>query len=203
MGGHHENPFPWPADAVEMLRKYFATGASASYIAERINAAFRCSITRNAVIGKMSRLGLERCPQEARRARASNGRKQGNAMSARTKAVRLGKAEQIAKPAWTPKDIAPAKPRHTHPVSTSAITGCIIPGPTPTAALPIPASVPRPDTQPVTIDQLIPSSCRWPIDPTPEHPEWRYCGCTRDAKSIRSPYCTAHWLRSLSGRRAA
>jgi GcrA cell cycle regulator len=191
----------WPYAWREMAERLFAEGMSGGVIAAHLNAEFRAGLTRNAVIGKLHRLGLKRPPKQASQLRGWMSTRK--SASTRTSAMHHGKGEQVAKPSWTPKDIVSPKPRHTHPVSTSAITGAIIPGPTPTEALPIPVSLPQPDSQPVTIDQLTASSCRWPIDPTPEHPEWRYCGCPQDAKSIRSPYCTAHWLRSLSGRRAA
>ncbi len=167
----------WTYDRVELLRKLWGEGLSGEQIASRLGGT-----TRNAVIGKIHRLGLKKSATEVSQLRGwKNTRRPA---TARTNAMRFGKGEQIAKPFSTPPS---PKPRHMHPVSTSALTGAIIPGPTPTEALPIPVSLPQPDTQPITIDQLAASSCRWPIDPTPEHPEWRYCGCPQDAKSIRSP----------------
>jgi GcrA cell cycle regulator len=46
--------FHWPDEAIETLRKLWAEGVSAAQIAKEIGN----SITRNAVIGKLHRLGL-------------------------------------------------------------------------------------------------------------------------------------------------
>lgn len=56
---------PWTPDLMDLLRKYWAEGKSASTIARLLGNG----ITRNAVIGKASRLGLaRRAPSPVNRA---------------------------------------------------------------------------------------------------------------------------------------
>ncbi|MGA8974749.1 MAG: GcrA family cell cycle regulator, partial [Pseudolabrys sp.] len=50
-----DNPrSPWTTERVAMLRSYFNAGLSCAQIAQEIG------VSRNAVIGKMNRLGLSR-----------------------------------------------------------------------------------------------------------------------------------------------
>src|SRR4051794_2746720 len=53
-GGRDESPaMSWTADRVELLKKLWSDGLSASQIANELG-----NVTRNAVIGKVHRLGL-------------------------------------------------------------------------------------------------------------------------------------------------
>jgi hypothetical protein len=219
--GNNADSFAWPPLAIDMLRKYWADGASAGYIAGRLNAVFKAGLSRNAVIGKIGRLGLQRDEDEVRAARRESGRASGRLMSARSRERRKGIIEKAvakcaaepaaaapAKPAWTPNDLTPVAPPPPPPriptVHVSAITGGIIPGPHPSPPRLLPLPTPAPVSgQPLTIDQLTHASCRWPIDPDGEH-GWRYCGKRRDPKSRLSCYCTEHFSRSVGrARRAA
>lgn len=56
MNGH----FPWSDAALAMLRALYDEGWSASFIADKLRARFGREISRNAVIGKLNRLGLKR-----------------------------------------------------------------------------------------------------------------------------------------------
>lgn len=51
-----KEPSYWSDDRVARLRKMWEAGASASTIAKKLGG----SVTKNAVIGKANRLGLER-----------------------------------------------------------------------------------------------------------------------------------------------
>lgn len=281
--------FPWPADAVAMLRKYWADNASASYIAGRINAEFRprVPVTRNAVIGKVTRLGLQKSQADVRWLRQAGGKAYGKQnkrllpgagftreqiqKSARARKAQAALAREekrlaagiqpeppaprttvpeIAAPGshagdgWTPEreteltalwnagltstQIAarlggitrqavvskahrlglerPAtiselnRRTRGYVPATSTITGAIVHGRDAIEATPLP-EIPDPKRKTITIEDLTASSCRWPFDPTPDDPQWRYCGCPRDRRSIRSAYCTEHWLRSISSER--
>lgn len=183
----------WPLDWREMAETLWMEGASAGYIAGRLNAEFKAGLTRNAVIGKVQRLGLKRSEANVRKARAEWGRKSGATHGGWGGKVRL------------PKDAKPAAPDRPQPpiptVHLSTITGCIITGPDPIAPEPVPVSLPQSGAAPITIDALTSRTCCWPIDPTSDHPQWRYCGDVRDPKSGRDHdrgYCTAHWRRSVS-----
>jgi hypothetical protein len=55
------NNTPWPDTWVAVLKLMYPKGYSASAIATQINSSFRgANLSRNAVIGKIGRLGLER-----------------------------------------------------------------------------------------------------------------------------------------------
>jgi hypothetical protein len=58
----------WRQDiqAIPTLRDLFALGLSAAEIARRMNEKFRIHLTRNAIIGKIQREGLERPKREPR-----------------------------------------------------------------------------------------------------------------------------------------
>lgn len=53
----------WTAERVELLKALFPQGKSSSMLAREINERTRSTFTRNAVIGKLGRLGLTR-PKE-------------------------------------------------------------------------------------------------------------------------------------------
>lgn len=61
--------YPWNDERVALLRKCIAEGLSSIQTAKRINAETESSFTRNAVIGKVIRLGIYR-PTTASKPRA-------------------------------------------------------------------------------------------------------------------------------------
>lgn len=224
----HKDSFPWPPAAIDMLRRYWANDASASYIAGRINAEFKAGVTRNAVIGKVTRLGLQKSADGVRRCRASSGRANGKRASASgnkpsgwtpelgRKAARWRKAKaddareerRLAEGAqpeplkrdWTPKDIKPAASKPPIPaVHVSAITGAIIPGPDPIPPTPVASPDPRsPTDNAITLEHITSKNCCWPV--TDGKPEWLFCGDIRDPKSGTGErgYCTKHHRWSVS-----
>lgn len=78
----------WTDERVELLKKYWAEGLSASQIAKRLG-----EVTRNAVIGKVHRLGLS---GRATPARPERGRAQ--ARSRQTPSAGRNFSQQEAKP---------------------------------------------------------------------------------------------------------
>lgn len=148
----------WTDDRVELLRKLWSDGLSASQIAAEIGG-----VTRNAVIGKVHRLGL-------------SGR--GKAKSA--SAQRPRKTATRAPSAPTP--IAQAAPR---PVIVAPVPQALAIEP---EVEEIVEEVAVPMSERVTIMDLRESMCRWPMgDPT--KPEFRFCG----ARSVTGlPYCAHH-----------
>jgi GcrA cell cycle regulator len=60
--------FDWLANptADERLKEYYDAGFSASQIATKINLEFRAGLTRNAIIGRVHRRGLQRNGKAAR-----------------------------------------------------------------------------------------------------------------------------------------
>lgn len=149
----------WTDERVELLKKLWADGLSASQIAAEIG-----SVTRNAVIGKVHRLGL----------------------SGRVKPSQQGNPR--------PKKAAPSRPAtpvaSVAPVGRPAPV--LVPAPAALAVDPEPARpvepVAVPVTERVTIMELREFMCRWPLgDPTSA--EFRFCG----ARSITGlPYCNHH-----------
>lgn len=151
----------WTDERVELLKKLWNQGLSASQIAGELGGG----VTRNAVIGKVHRLGLSGrakapAPQAARPRKAT--RPPSHPMMHQPAPQVRGNL------ALSPKPVAPA------PVIE------IAPAPSPEVVIPI--------SERVTIMDLRESMCRWPHgDPTSA--EFRFCG----AKSPPgTPYCAYH-----------
>lgn len=148
----------WTDERVALLKKLWGDGLSASQIAAQIGG-----ISRNAVIGKVHRLGLA-------------GRAKPNA-AAQPQRPRKAVAKPAGEPLRvevrdTPRSLGPADA-----VEEPELT-----------AMPVTADVALPASERVTIMELRDSMCRWPLgDPT--NPEFRFCG----ARSITGlPYCPHH-----------
>jgi GcrA cell cycle regulator len=150
----------WTDERVETLKKLWGEGLSASQIATEIGGG----ITRNAVIGKVHRLGL----------------------SGRGKAKAPPPARPKAKAVPAPSAPAPA-PRPAAIVAPPPAALAIEAAPEP-APVAVADEVGLPLSERVTIMDLRESMCRWPMgDPT--KPEFRFCG----ARSVTGlPYCSHH-----------
>jgi len=101
---HHLAPI-WSAPLVDRLRTLVAEGLSAGGIAAALNAAYHTAFTRNAVIGKMGRLGL-------RSANTRGGRPKGAPKLKRKPPIKRGSIYRY-----------PSSPRVfvDHPVTTPAL----------------------------------------------------------------------------------
>jgi GcrA cell cycle regulator len=148
----------WTDERVELLKKLWSDGLSASQIAAEIG-----SVTRNAVIGKVHRLGL-------------SGR-------GKAKAAPPQRSRKATRTPSAPSPISQSAPR------SSVI---LAPAPEVPAAEPdvqeVEQDVAIPMSERVTIMDLRESMCRWPMgDPT--KPEFRFCG----ARAVAGlPYCAHH-----------
>jgi GcrA cell cycle regulator len=147
----------WTDERVELLKRLWSEGLSASQIAAEMGG-----VTRNAVIGKVHRLGL-----------SGRGKSPPPAANA------------AAKPRPKPPQAAPAQADGNAALATA-------PEPRPAEApRPEPQTSPAvvvPISERVTIMELRESMCRWPIgDPTSS--EFRFCGA-RSITGL--PYCTHH-----------
>lgn len=155
----------WSDDRVELLKKLWSEGLSASQIAAELGG-----VTRNAVIGKVHRLGL----------------------SGRAKAPTAAAARPRAKPTRPPSHPM----NHVQPPAVAPVRGNTALAPVAVAeAEPVaaPAPAPREDvvipmSERVTIMDLREFMCRWPMgDPT--SPDFRFCG----SRSVTGmPYCSHH-----------
>jgi len=199
----------WNDERVEQLKKLWAEGKSASQIAAEIGG-----ISRNAVIGKVHRLGLAGRPKagSAGGGRSRSGNGEAKAGDAGAQAATPANAE----PAASAQEAANAAPAER--TDRRAGTQDATPGNTPStrnaeaasAGRAAPAGLqgrdfgvtgsagaaprrgkvePVPEfEQHVTIMELREGMCRWPIgDPTSA--EFRFCGARAD---IGVPYCTHH-----------
>ncbi|MEL6451497.1 MAG: GcrA family cell cycle regulator [Pseudomonadota bacterium] len=174
----------WTDERVELLKKMWGEGQSASQIAKELGG-----VTRNAVIGKVHRLGLSN--------RAGSGA-----------AAPAAKAEPKAKPA--PKAAEPkAKPQ---PKTEPAIKPA--PAPETKAVVParkqiIPAGQPLPPqpsaneispealakvneiekkAKKIGLMELTERTCKWPVG-DPATPDFWFCGLPVQQGK---PYCEAH-----------
>jgi GcrA cell cycle regulator len=148
----------WTDERVELLKKLWSEGFSASQIAAEMGG-----VTRNAVIGKVHRLGL------------SGRGKTGSAGTPRPRKPR---------PAAHPATITPLMRGNV------AVALKSVPRPEiqPLTEVRLQEDVVVPLSERVTIMELREYMCRWPMgDPTT--PDFRFCG----ARSIGGlPYCTHH-----------
>ncbi|NIX77853.1 GcrA family cell cycle regulator [Microvirga terricola] len=151
----------WTDERVELLKKLWTDGLSASQIANELG-----NVTRNAVIGKVHRLGLS--------GRAKDSKPETTAAARPRKAPRAPSA---------PAPIAPAIRNNVvvAPISRAPVVEEEV-------EVAVEEDLAIPMSERVTIMDLRESMCRWPMgDPT--KPEFRFCG----ARSITGlPYCTHH-----------
>lgn len=131
----------WTDDRVDLLKKLWAEGLSASQIAGRLG-----SVTRNAVIGKVHRLGLS--------GRATTSRMKSHRPRQRMAAKRMAKSRYatIGNPALR--------------ALYNAETNVYLP---PTEELVIPVAERK------SIQTLTEATCRWPIG-DPQNTEFHFCG---------------------------
>lgn len=149
----------WTDERVELLKKLWTDGLSASQIATELG-----NVTRNAVIGKVHRLGLSgRAKDKA--AAAQRPRKAARAPSAPVAIPPQSRTNVVMAPIVRPPVVLRAEPM-----------------------IPVEDDMAIAVSERVTIMELRESMCRWPMgDPTKA--EFRFCG----ARSITGlPYCEHH-----------
>ena len=131
----------WNDERVELLKKLWAEGLSASQIAGRLGG-----VTRNAVIGKVHRLGLS--------GRATTSRMKSHRPRARASAKRNGKSRfgSVGNPALRALYHQDAQP------FTPAVEELVIP-----------------EKERKSIQTLTENHCRWPIG-DPQMADFHFCG---------------------------
>lgn len=150
----------WNDERVNTLKKLWAEGHSASQIAKQLGG-----VTRNAVIGKVHRLGL-------------SGRATPSRPVKRPPRLARPKPRFLADGTVAAAAAAPATPAPSLPVPALAIERA-------TAIKPLPPLLV--DGTPATILTLRDTMCKWPIG-DPADPKFAFCGRKADC----GPYCAEH-----------
>ncbi len=199
----------WTEERIERLKKMWHDGATASQIADELGG-----VSRNAVIGKAHRLGLEARPSPVKPGEEKEAPKK-PARAAAPKAARPARSESAAAahaddvapgdaPDGAGPDVSgppPAPPSPKQPDSTMQYRsvgpgGFIRQGPGDTQA-PIPPAPPRrlvpakPSAEVADKTSLLDLNdriCRWPIG-HPGEPDFHFCG---QAANPGFPYCVTH-----------
>lgn len=173
----------WTDERVETLKKMWGEGQSASQIAKELGG-----VTRNAVIGKVHRLGLSN--------RAGTGASKADAKPKAPKAEAKPKA---APKAAAPKPAAPIpEPASSTPPPMSRARRAIIPAgqplpPQPSANEISPEALAKVSeiekkSKKISLMELTERTCKWPVgDPATD--DFWFCGLPVKAGK---PYCEAH-----------
>ena len=184
----------WTDERVELLKKMWGEGKSASQIAKALGG-----VTRNAVIGKVHRLGLSN-----RTGGASGGPASGGAAAAAAPAKPAAKEAPEAKPvaAEAPAPAPEPEPEEAvaEPATVSALPPrkAIVP-----AGQPLPPQPSANEISPealasvrevekkakkISLMELTERTCKWPIG-DPATPDFWFCGLPVQQGK---PYCEAH-----------
>jgi GcrA cell cycle regulator len=179
----------WTDERVELLKKMWGEGQSASQIAKELGG-----VTRNAVIGKVHRLGLSNRATSASAADASKTEAKAKA-APKKEAAPKPKPKEAAAPAPEPAAAAPAPaPRPAVSPARKAIipAGQPLP-PQPSANEISPEALAKVNevekkSKKLGLLELTERTCKWPVgDPATE--DFWFCGLPVRAGK---PYCEAH-----------
>lgn len=155
----------WTDERVELLRRRWLEGMSASQIAKELGEG----ATRNAVIGKVHRLGIA-----GRTVPSAQDSEAEEALPLATAEIEPGEpaAPSRAEPARTEEaPVVPARTAAEAPVPRVDAAGTVVP---------IAKRLP--------LEKLTERTCKWPIG-DPGHPDFHFCGHT----SLDGlPYCRYH-----------
>jgi GcrA cell cycle regulator len=184
----------WTEERIERLKKMWHDGATASQIADELGG-----VSRNAVIGKAHRLGLEQRPSPV---------KPGDEKEVKKSAPASAAPKAAAPKAETPKPTPMAAPAAARPAPAHKLTpqelqyrsigpgGFIRQGPGEQQA-PIPPAPPRrlvpakPSPEVADKTSLLDLNeriCKWPIG-HPGEPDFYFCG---EPANPGFPYCVEH-----------
>ncbi|GAA6163280.1 GcrA family cell cycle regulator [Pelagimonas sp. KU-00592-HH] len=176
----------WTDERVELLKKMWGEGQSASQIAKELGG-----VTRNAVIGKVHRLGL------SNRATSTKTETKPKA-EAKPKPAPKPKAAEAPKPKAEPKPEPKTEPAVAARPATSPARKAIIPAgqplpPQPSANEISPEALAKVNeveksAKKLTLMELTERTCKWPVgDPATE--DFWFCGLPVQQGK---PYCEAH-----------
>jgi GcrA cell cycle regulator len=187
----------WTDERIERLKKMWHDGATASQIADELGG-----VSRNAVIGKAHRLGLEQRPSPVKPGEEKEAKKPASAPAAaapKPKSEPPAPHAATAAPAPAAHPAHPAAPRRPHTemqYRSIGPGGFIRQGPGEQQA-PIPPAPPRrlvpAKPSPEVADKtglldLNDRICKWPIG-HPGEPDFHFCG---NPANPGFPYCVDH-----------
>ena len=187
----------WTDERIDQLKKMWSDGATASQIADELGG-----VSRNAVIGKAHRLGLDARPSPVKAGEEKEKKPAAASVKAAPRAESSAKREPAAAP--DDEDAAPPPPVRTpQRVQPEGIQyrsigpgGFIRQGPGDTQA-PIPPAPPRrlvpakPSAEVANKTGLLELNdriCKWPLG-HPGEPDFHFCGV---AANPGFPYCVEH-----------
>lgn len=162
----------WTDERVERLKTLWSEGLSASQIATELG-----SVTRNAVIGKVHRLGL-------------SGRAKPQVQPTRTPATGSVRPAKAA-PARQAAQVETVRSQPARPVSIGATalkSEAAIDAEADLAPAPVVDASTPPVFERVTILNLTESTCKWPVG-DPGKPGFFFCGRKTE---VGIPYCAYH-----------
>ncbi len=159
---------PWTDERVELLKKMWAEGLSASQIAAKLAGG----VTRNAVIGKVHRMGLS-----------------GRVTRTRVSTPRTRKTREPSLPGRSSTGAsAPSTANAYRTVGNAALRVAPVERTEPIHE-PVPIRVADiPEGERVTVLTLSDKTCRWPIG-DPSHADFCFCG---KPPKEGAPYCPGH-----------
>lgn len=160
----------WTDERVERLKTLWSEGLSASQIAAELGA-----VTRNAVIGKVHRLGLSgRSKPQVQPVRPT---------VAAPPRVKTAASRSVAQTQSTNRPAAPARPISIGATALKADAQAE----ESLAVAPV-TEIEPPVFEKVTILSLTESTCKWPVG-DPGKPDFFFCGRKSD---VGIPYCAFH-----------
>ena len=185
----------WTEERIERLKKMWADGATASQIADELGG-----VSRNAVIGKAHRLGLEQRPSPVKPGEEKETKKAAPAPAAAKPAP---KAEPVQAAAPAPSTAAAPPPPQQRQLTPQEMQyrsigpgGFVRQGPGDQQA-PIPPAPPRrlvpakPSPEVADKTSLLDLNdriCKWPMG-HPGEPDFYFCG---EPANPGFPYCVNH-----------
>ena len=193
----------WTEERIERLKKMWHDGATASQIADELGG-----VSRNAVIGKAHRLGLEQRPSPVKPGEEKESKKSALSGAAAIPAKAGGAAKAQTPSSMKPGAVPSATPPAAQPGRAQRLSahdlqyrsigpgGFIRQGPGEQQA-PIPPAPPRrlvpakpsPDVADKTsLLDLNDRICKWPIG-HPGEPDFYFCG---EPANPGFPYCVEH-----------
>ena len=196
----------WTDERIERLKKMWHDGATASQIADELGG-----VSRNAVIGKAHRLGLEQRPSPVKPGEEKDAKKPARRAAAAPKAAAPKRRSAEAARRALRAAAAPAlrqhrraqRPRREMQYRSIGPGGFVRQGPGDQQA-PIPPAPPRrlvpakPSPEVADKTSLLDLNdriCKWPMG-HPGEPDFHFCG---QPANPGFPYCVAALRRRLSG----